>query len=61
VLTGFRQGRPYRQVLPVTLPELGVKDNRFEEMANRCAGNGSTGNFVPLRAKDVVGIYKLAS
>ncbi len=48
--------------LPVTLPQLGINDDRIEEMANKCTANDSKtlGNFVKLKKQDVIEIYKLA-
>jgi len=46
--------------LPTSLPELGVKDDRFEEMARKATAAGPLGNFVKLGAGDVVSIYQLA-
>jgi alcohol dehydrogenase YqhD (iron-dependent ADH family) len=48
--------------LPVTLPQLGITDDRMDEMADKAtAGDTKTlGNFVKLKKKDVVEIYKLA-
>ncbi len=46
--------------LPTSLPELGVKDDRFEEMAKKATAAGPLGNFMKLGAKDVVSIYQLA-
>jgi alcohol dehydrogenase YqhD (iron-dependent ADH family) len=48
--------------LPVTLEELGINDDRLEEMADKCtAGDTVTqGRFVKLNKKDVYEIYKLA-
>ena len=46
--------------LPTSLPELGVKDDRFEEMARKATAAGPLGNFVKLGARDVVSIYELA-
>ncbi|HHU49160.1 MAG: iron-containing alcohol dehydrogenase [Caldicoprobacterales bacterium] len=48
--------------LPVTLEQLGIKDDRLEEMADRCTkGNTVTkGFFVKLDKDDIVEIYKLA-
>ena len=49
--------------LPVTLEELGIMDDRLDEMADKCtAGDTVTqGRFVKLNKKDVYEIYKLAS
>ena len=48
--------------LPVTLPQLGVKDDRFDEMAKKCTRNDSftVGGFVKLKSSDVYEILKLA-
>ena len=48
--------------LPVTLPQLGVKDDRFDEMAKKCTRNDSftVGGFVKLKSNDVHEILKLA-
>jgi alcohol dehydrogenase len=47
--------------LPVTLSELGIKDNRSKEMSQRCAGDGTIGSFVALAAKDIEKIFALAA
>lgn len=49
--------------LPVTLEELGIMDDRLDEMSDKCtAGDTVTqGRFVKLNKKDVYEIYKLAS
>lgn len=48
--------------LPITLPELGIDDQRLEEMANKCKmSNGDTvGTVAKLTPEDVLNIYKLA-
>ncbi len=46
--------------LPTSLPELGVKDDRLEEMAAKATAAGPLGNFVKLGRADVVSIYRLA-
>jgi alcohol dehydrogenase YqhD (iron-dependent ADH family) len=48
--------------LPVTLKELGIPDDRLEEMADksRKAPDGTVGNFVKLTKEDIVNILKLA-
>ncbi|HZK34647.1 MAG TPA: iron-containing alcohol dehydrogenase [Bacillota bacterium] len=48
--------------LPVTLEELGIKDDRLEEMADKCTSGGTrqVGGFVKLNKEDVLEIYKLA-
>jgi len=46
--------------LPVTLQELGVRDDRFTEMARKCTERGPVGNFVKLGRNEVVEVYKLA-
>ena len=46
--------------LPTSLKELGVTDDRTEEMAKKATEKGPLGNFVKLGFSDVVSIYKLA-
>lgn len=46
--------------LPVSLEELGVSDDRLEEMASKCTAKGPVGNFKKLYKQDVWNIYKLA-
>jgi len=46
--------------LPVRLSEAGIGEDRFEEMADKCAGNGTVGGLMKLRREDIVNIYKLA-
>lgn len=46
--------------LPVTLTELGVPEDRLEEMAAKCTHAGSVGNFMKLNKEDVLAILKLA-
>lgn len=46
--------------LPVSLKELKITEEKFEEMASLCTENESKGNFVKLKKEDVVEIFKLA-
>ena len=46
--------------LPTSLKELGVTDDRCEEMAKKATESGPLGNFMKLGAKDVLAIYRLA-
>jgi alcohol dehydrogenase len=46
--------------LPTSLKELGVMDDRLEEMARKATAAGPLGNFAKLGAMDVVSIYQLA-
>lgn len=46
--------------LPITLKELKVPDDRFEEMAQKATERGPVGNFVKLYKEDVLNILKLA-
>lgn len=46
--------------MPVTLKELGVRDDRFSEMARKCTERGPVGNFVRLGRDEVLEVYKLA-
>lgn len=46
--------------LPVTLEEMDITDSKLEEMAEKCAGDGTIGNFKKLDKDDILNIYKLA-
>lgn len=46
--------------LPTSLKELGVEDQRYDQMARQALRHGSLGNFKKLNQKDVVEIYRLA-
>ncbi|NLZ48364.1 MAG: iron-containing alcohol dehydrogenase [Clostridiales bacterium] len=48
--------------LPVSLTEVGINDDKFEEMADKCTnfGQHTVGNFVKLNREDIINIYKLA-
>jgi alcohol dehydrogenase YqhD (iron-dependent ADH family) len=47
--------------LPTRLPELGIGDDRFEELARKCLDGISTvGNLKKLNGHDICEIYKLA-
>lgn len=48
--------------LPTNLNELGITDNRLEEMASKATASGtsSVGNFLKLHKNDVYNILKLA-
>ena len=48
--------------MPCNLTELGIHDDRLEEMADKCTNSDTTkvGNFVKLAKKDVLNVLKLA-
>lgn len=46
--------------LPVTLKEADIDDEHLEEMAEKCAGDGTIGGFTQLDKNDVLNIYKIA-
>lgn len=48
--------------LRTTLTELGIDDSKFEEMAMRATGGdkNTIGHFIPLHAKEMVEVLKLA-
>lgn len=48
--------------MPTTLKELGIEDDRFEEMAIKATNSGANtvGGFVPLKKEDIINIFKLA-
>lgn len=55
--------RFYKQLdLPIRLSEIDVDDSRIMEMANKATGDDTytTGNFVPMAAKDIAAILTLA-
>jgi alcohol dehydrogenase YqhD (iron-dependent ADH family) len=47
--------------MPIRLKELGINDDRFDEMANKATrgGSGKIGNFMPLYKNDCKEIYRL--
>lgn len=47
--------------MPVRLNELGIKDDRFEEMAIKATERGTIGNLKALNKDDVISILKLAT
>ena len=46
--------------LPVTLSEMNIPTDKFEEMASKAVAFGDVGNFVKLSKEDVLNILKLA-
>ncbi len=48
--------------LPVSLKEMGIGEDRLEEMADKCTdcGKGTAGGFVTLKRDDVLEILKIA-
>lgn len=46
--------------MPIRLEELGITDNRYEEMAEQAARYGSVGQFKTLYKEDIIEIFKLA-
>lgn len=51
----------YKSVgLPVSLQDLGIPDDRLEEMAAKCTEKHPAGNFKKLYKEDVLNILKLA-
>lgn len=47
--------------LPVSLSDANIADDRLEEMAVKCAGEGAIGGFTRLNKDDVLNILKLAA
>ncbi|MFP4660799.1 MAG: iron-containing alcohol dehydrogenase [Halanaerobiales bacterium] len=49
--------------MPTSLEDLGIPDDRLEEMAAKCKkpNNGKLGNFVKLSEEDILEIYKIAN
>ena len=51
----------YREIgLPVRLSEIGISEDKFEEMAAKAVEDGSIGQFRKLKKEDIIEIYKLA-
>jgi alcohol dehydrogenase YqhD (iron-dependent ADH family) len=51
----------YREIgLPVRLNEIGIGEDRFEEMAAKCIRDGPVGKFRELKKDDIIEIYRLA-
>jgi alcohol dehydrogenase len=46
--------------LPTRLEQIGIHDDRIEEMASKCTEGGPVGEFMKLEYQDVLNIYKLA-
>ncbi len=46
--------------LPTRLGVAGIAEDKFEEMAEKCVGSGTVGNFKKLSKGDIVNIYNLA-
>jgi alcohol dehydrogenase YqhD (iron-dependent ADH family) len=46
--------------IPTTLREIGIDEEKLEEMANQATRRGKLGNFGVLEAKDVLNIFKQA-
>lgn len=46
--------------IPSSLREVGIGEERLEEMAKQATVNGKLGSFKPLEAEDVLNIYKAA-
>ena len=57
----FRSGEYFVSMgIPTTLREVGIGEDRLEEMANKATAHGKIGDFKPLDAQDVINIYKSA-
>lgn len=46
--------------IPSTLREVGIEENKLEQMAKQAARFGDVGNFKPLNAKDIYNIFQSA-
>ncbi len=46
--------------IPMTLREVGIGEEKLEEMAKQAVRRGTLGNFRPLEAEDVLKIFKAA-
>ena len=61
-LEGIAKMRQFFETLGLEtkLQGIGIDDSRLEEMSQKCAGEGTVGQFVKLKAEDVLNIYKIA-
>jgi alcohol dehydrogenase YqhD (iron-dependent ADH family) len=51
----------YRKIgMPVSLKDLGISDERIDEMSAKCTAWGPVGNFVKLYKEDVRKVFELA-
>jgi alcohol dehydrogenase YqhD (iron-dependent ADH family) len=51
----------YKEIgLPTQLKQIGIHNDRLEEMASKCTESGPIGEFMKLEYQDVLNIYKLA-
>jgi alcohol dehydrogenase YqhD (iron-dependent ADH family) len=51
----------YREIgLPVSLSEIGIGEDKFEEMAAKCVEDGPVGQFRELKKEDIMEIYRSA-
>ncbi|ENK1243416.1 iron-containing alcohol dehydrogenase [Clostridium sporogenes] len=46
--------------IPATLKEVGINEEKLEQMARAATRNGDLGGFKPLNTEDVLNIYKLS-
>ena len=46
--------------IPATLREVGIEEDKLEEMAKQATRWGDLGSFKPLKTQDVLNIYKAA-
>ncbi len=57
----FRVEAFYKEIgLPIRLKEIGIGDDRLEEMASKVMEKGPIGQFMKLKKDDIMEIYKLA-
>lgn len=51
----------YKEIgLPTTLKDLGIEDNKLDEMAKKCTESGEVGHMVKLGTADVLNILRFA-
>jgi alcohol dehydrogenase YqhD (iron-dependent ADH family) len=62
VLEGIRRIKAFFTEigLPVSLKELDIPDDKFEEMAAKCTAGGPVGSFKKIYREDAVKVYELA-
>lgn len=62
ILEGIARFEEYLRAIgaPVRLSELGIGDDRFQEMAEKCCEHGTVGNLYPVGKAEVVEILRKA-
>ena len=62
-LEGIRRTKEFFRLIgmPTSFEELGVPQDRIEEMARKAVLDGPLGHFMTLQEQDVAAIYRIAA